>query len=216
MIKHEPHASIPVQYVIETESDWTRFGIVEEGFWWSDVEIECVKGDDKLLHEPLWNNKTILIEKRQWDESLVRVKVAGKLNVKKAKLGSNIRYRIERGDIKYTKVRIFLRGRESDYLENKEVISGNPDNPKEFSVSIEKHLRLGIRGLITSWTYASLKIGSLFCISLAIVFGLSYTYCYGLSFDFSEFAKTNPHTLILGSVALFASFVAIASKRNWI
>jgi hypothetical protein len=216
MTEQQPHASIPIQYIIETKSDWTRFSIVEDGFWWSDVEIECLKGEEKLLHDPLWNDKIILIKKTQWDESLVKAKVICKLNVQKTHLDSNIRYKIEKGDIQYTGVRIFIRGRETDYLENNERVSGNPNNPKEFSVSIKKHMKQGIRGRILSRVHTPLKIGSLFGISWAVVVGLSYAYCYGLSLDFSEFAKTNPHTLFLASLALFASLVAIASKRNWI
>lgn len=212
----ELHASIPIQYIIETKSDWTRFSIVENGFSWSGIELEYLKGEDKLAQDIIFSEKVIWIKKRQWDESLVKVRINCKLNVQEGHLDSNIRYRIEKGDLKYTNVRIFFKGKETNCLENNETVSGNPNNPKEFSVLIPKLPRQGMWGRMLSWSYAFLKIASLFGLSFLMIFAVSYVYCYALSFDFLEIAKANTNMFILGSIALFASFVAIASKRNWI
>lgn len=214
----ELHAYIPIEYVIKTKSDWTRLSIVEDGFSWNDIELEFLKGKDKLVEYVMLSEKAIWIRKADMDTSLVEVRINCKLNVQEGHLNSNIRYKIEKGDLKYTNVKIFFMGKEVNCLENNEKVSGNPNNPKEFSVSIPK-LPLPRRRMLNqmlSWVYAFLKIASLLGLSFFIVFALSYAYCLALSFDFLEIAKANVSMFIVGSVALFASFVAIASKRNWI
>jgi len=74
------HTSVPIQYLIETKSDWTRFSIIEDGFWWSDIEIEYLKGENKLSQHVVFNDKVIKISKRRWDKSLVQSRVMCKLN----------------------------------------------------------------------------------------------------------------------------------------
>lgn len=39
---------IPVEYIISTTSDWTKFHIVEGGSW-SEGKTKCLKGCDRLL-----------------------------------------------------------------------------------------------------------------------------------------------------------------------
>jgi hypothetical protein len=217
----ELHAYIPIQYVIETELDWTRFSIIEEGFSWNDIELEFLKGEDKLAQYVMFNEKVIWIKKKDWDTSLVEVKIYCKLNVQENRLDSNIRYRIEKGDAKYTRVRVFFMGKEVNRLENNEKVAGNSNNPKEFSVSIPKYPEQETSSQrtssqILSGTYTFLKIASLFGFSFLIVSIITYVYCAALSFDFLEIARTNISVFILGSLALFASFMTVASKRNWI
>jgi hypothetical protein len=212
----ERHAYIPIQYVIRTKSDWTRFSIVEDGFSWNDIELEFLKGEDKLVQYAMLSEKVIWIRKADWDTSLVEVRINCKLNVQEGHFDSNIRYRIEKGDLKYTNVKIFFMGKEVDCLENDEKASGNPNNPKEFSVSIPKYPKRRISGQILSWTYAFLKITSLLGLSFLIIFAVTYAYCVALSFDFLEIARANTSMFVLGSIALFASFLALASKQNWI
>jgi hypothetical protein len=212
----ELRAYIPIQYVIRTKSDWTRFSIVEDGFSWNDIELEFLKGEDKLVQYIMVSEKVVLIKKADWDESLVEVRINCKLNVQEHHFDSNIRYRIEKGDLNYTNVKIFFMGKEVNCLENNEKASGNPNNPKEFSVSIPKHLKRTVSGRILSWTYAFLKITSLLGLSFLIVFAVSYAYCVAFSFSFLEIARANIIMFIIGSAALFTSFVTIASRRNWI
>jgi hypothetical protein len=108
----ELHASIPIQYVIKTKSDWTRFSIVENGFSWNDIELEYLKGEDKLVQYVMFSEKVIWIKKAEWDTSLVKVRINCKLNVPEGHFDSNIRYRIEKGDLSYTNVKIFFKGKE--------------------------------------------------------------------------------------------------------
>jgi hypothetical protein len=216
LVLSELYTSIPVQYLIETISDWTIFSITEDGFWWSDIEVECLKGEKKLSQDVVFSDKKIKVNKPYFDRSLVKIRVTCRLNIDEEHLTSNIRYLIEKGDIGYTIVRIWVKGREIDFLENKENISENSKNPKDFLVSIRRPSRRGIISKIFSWTYAVLKIPALFVFSYATILSVSYVYCYSLSVDFSEVARTNPYIFILGGVLLFASLVAIALKRNWV
>lgn len=210
------YTSIPVQYLIETKSDWTHFSIIGVGFWWSDIEVECLKGEKKLTQDVTFCHKIIKISKKAYDKSLVKLRVTCKMNINEKYLGYNVPHLIEKGDIEYTIVRIFLKGKEINYLEHKENVKGNPSNPKKFSVLYRRPLKLGIVSKIRSWTYAFVKGILLFVLSYGITFFLTLVYCYPLSLDFLEVARTNPHMLILGSVALFASLITIALKRNWI
>ena len=148
---------IPIQYVIKTKSDWTRFSIVGDGFSWNDIELEFLKGEDKLVQDVMLSEKAILIKKARMDTSLVKVRINCKLHVQEGHFDSNIRYRIEKGDLEYTTVKIFFMGKEVNTLENNTKVWGNPDNPKEFSVSIPKHPepKQGISSQILSWLRAN-------------------------------------------------------------
>jgi len=210
------YTSIPVQYIIETKSDWTRFSIIGVGFWWSGIEVECLKGEKKLTQDVTFCHKIIKISKKGYDTSLVKVRVTCKMNINEKYLSSSTPHLIEKGDIEYTTVRIFLRGKEINYLEHKDNVKGNPNNPKKFSVLYRKPSKFGIVSKIRSWTYAFVKGIVLFGLSYGIIFFLTLVYCYPFSLDFSEVAQANPPIFILGWSVLFASLITIALKRNWI
>jgi len=131
--------SIPVQYVISTTSDWTTFQIVEGG-WWSNVEIEHLKGLDRLREEVLFSEKTIRISKAPLDTASVEVKAKCTLNINKKYLDSYISYLITKGDLQSTSVRIIIQGKEIQRLENTVKIAGNPYNPMPFNVSADLHV----------------------------------------------------------------------------
>jgi hypothetical protein len=61
----------PIAYIITTTSDWTRFTIVEGGYW-TNHDVECVEGQNTLT-DLLYNRRTILISKNLNDPSRVVV-----------------------------------------------------------------------------------------------------------------------------------------------
>ena len=130
---------ISVEYIITTTSDWTKFHIVEGG-WWSDVEVECLKGCDKLRVTRVIDNKIIAIDKVARNTDLVRVKAKCILNVDKKYLGSNISYLITKGDLNSTLVRIIVQGKEIKRKRNRHNIAENPENPFSFEVPTYLHV----------------------------------------------------------------------------
>jgi len=133
------YLQIPVEYLISTTSDWTKFHIVEGG-WWSDVKVECLKGCDKLRLTRVIDNKIISIDKGPGNTDLVRVKAKCTLNIDKTYLGSNISYLITKGDLKLTSVRINVQGKEIERKSNRHNIEGNPKNPFSFEVPTSLHV----------------------------------------------------------------------------
>jgi hypothetical protein len=208
----ELYTSFPVQYLIETKSDWTRFSVIEDGFWWSDIKVECLKGEDKLAQDVVFCDRIIKIRKNSYDRSLVKIRVTCRLNVYEDHLTSNIHHLIEKGNIEHTKIRISVKGKEIDCLENEENVKGNPQNPKEFSVSMRIPSKRGIRNKVFWFS----KVFSLLGSGYAIILLASLLYCYFLSLDFLEFARTKPEIIILGGTSLLAPLFFVAFRRNWI
>jgi len=130
---------IPVEYIITTTSDWTEFHIVEGGFW-SNVEIECLKGCDKIRLQRVIDNKIIAISKARRNTDLVEVKAKCTLNVDIKYFDSQISHLITKGDLKSTTVRIIVQGKEIKTKTNRFNISGDPHNPHEFSVSTSQYV----------------------------------------------------------------------------
>jgi hypothetical protein len=207
------YTSIPVRYIIETKSDWTIFSIIGAGFWWSDIEVEYSKGRDKLTQDVVFSNNLIKIIKNGFDHSLVKIAINCRLNIDESNLNSPTQYRIEKGDIEYTLIKIIANGKEVECLENKGAIPGNPRNPKDFAISVKtKRPRSGISARILM----SLKILVLFVVPYASILGGAFAYCIWLSLDFLEFARANPYILILGGTVLAVPTLTVATKRNWV
>ena len=207
------YTSIPIQYLIETKSDWTIFSIIGAGFWWSDIEVEYSKGRDKLTQDVVFSHKLIKIAKNQFDHSLVKTIINCRLNIDEKNLNSPIQYRIEKGNIEYTIVKILVKGKEVECLENKDEVPNNPKNPKDFTTSVKiKQPKSGISARL----FMGLRILAFFGVGYASIFVGAFAYCNWLSMDFLEFARTNPYILILGGTLLTASILTVATKRNWV
>lgn len=205
--------SIPIQYHIRTTSDWTTFQIVEGGFW-SDIKVECLKGENTLTQEITFSNKRIEIHKKPRDESLVEARVNCKLNIYEDYLLSEIRYLNEKGDIEGTIVRALFKGKEVYRLENIGKEAGSsPQNPKFFSVPVAKHPPTEP---FTNRLLRFFKIVGLFVSGYLGILIVSLAYCYWLTLDFSEFARSNPHVVISGGAALSIALIYIGLKENWI
>lgn len=132
---------IPVEYLLTTTSDWTTFQIMEGG-WWSDFELTIKEGLDKLTQEILFNEKTLIISKKQFDRSKVVVHVKCTLNIIKEYLDSIITYLITKGDIESTIVRVSVEGKElSPSLVNGTNVPNNPQNPLSFKVSAKDYIQ---------------------------------------------------------------------------
>lgn len=132
---------VSVDYIITTTSDWTTFQIMEGGYW-SDLELTIKEGFDKLTQEILFNEKTLIISKKQFDSSKVVVHVKCTLNIIKEYLDSNITYLITKGDIESTIVRVSVEGKElSPSLVNGTNVPNNPQNPLSFEVSAKDYIQ---------------------------------------------------------------------------
>ena len=132
---------ISVEYIITTTSDWTRFQIIEGG-WWSALQVECTQGFDKLEHEIVYSEKTIHISKKPYDDSKVVVNVKCTLNIIKEYLQSNITYLIAKGDIESTVVRVIAEGKEIlSPLVNGDNVPNNPINPLPFESPVKYYLQ---------------------------------------------------------------------------
>lgn len=203
--------SVPIQYHIVTTSDWTVFQILEGGFW-SDVKSECLRGEDRLTQDILYSDKTIEIRKRQFDKSLVEVRITCKLNVYKDYLTSNIRYLIEKGNWGLTRVRVLHKEMEVARTENRGTVPNNPRNPRTFDVSVNKTPPSEPINMLIM----SLKIVGLIGFGYLGILVASLLYCAFLSLNFVEFARLNPYLLIAGGAILAGTLVSIGLKRNWI
>ena len=125
--------SIPVEYIITTTSDWTKFHIVEGGSW-SKGKIVCLKGCNRLAKKAAFKNNKIVIKKASRDITLVEVKAECTLNIDKEYLNSQISHLITKGDLESTTVKIFVQGKKIDGKTNPENIEGNSENPMPFNV----------------------------------------------------------------------------------
>ena len=130
---------ISVEYHISTTSDWTKFQIVKGG-WWSDREVECLKGCDRLKEGIAFDEKTISIKKAPYDRTLVEAIARCTLNIDKKYLDSHISYLTTKGDIESASVRIIVQEKEIERITNPHNISGNPQNPMPFKVSTSLHV----------------------------------------------------------------------------
>jgi hypothetical protein len=135
----EESISVPIEYLISTTSDWTTFQIIEGG-WWSNIEVECLKGLDRLRQEVLFNAKTIAISKNPNDTALVEARARCNLNIDKRYSDSYISYLITKGDLPSTILRIIVNGKEIHKVENSIKVAGNPFNPLPFNVTTKLHL----------------------------------------------------------------------------
>lgn len=129
---------IPVEYIIRTTSDWTKFHIVEGG-WWSNVEIKCLEGCDKLRLKRVIDDKIIAIDKRLENIDLVEVKAKCTLNIDKKHVNSQISHLITKGDLKSTTVRIIV-GKEIERKTNSDNIAGDSHNPMSFNVLTSQYV----------------------------------------------------------------------------
>ena len=145
--------SIPVEYIITTTSDWTKFHIVEGGFW-SDVKIECLKGCDKIRLQQVIDNTIIAIDKRQGDTDLVEVKARCTLNIDEKYVNSQISHVITKGDLGSTKVGIIVQGKEIVRKTNRFNIPDDRHNPHDFMVSAT----LFTSAFPKQWTKADLEV----------------------------------------------------------
>lgn len=131
---------VTVEYHIVTTSDWTKFEIVSGG-WWSDIEVECLKGCDRLKKGIVVDGKTIEIRKAPRDKALVEARARCTLNIDRKYLDSDISYLITKGDIESTTVKIIVEGKEiTPEKTNLYNIKGNPRNPMAFRVSTSRHV----------------------------------------------------------------------------
>lgn len=130
--------SIPVEYVITTTSDWTVFQIAEGG-WWTDLQIRCTQGSDKLVNKIQHSQDMIGISKGQYDRSMVVVHIRCSLNIKKEYSQSSITYLITKGDIPSTVVQV-LAGSESHTLVNDRKVPNDWRNPLYFPVPARLYL----------------------------------------------------------------------------
>lgn len=135
----EESIKIPIEYHISTTSDWTTFQIVEGG-WWSNMQVECLRGFDRLRQKALFDGNKIAINKAQGDRALVEVRARCTLNIDKNHLNSYIFYLISKGDLPSTLVKIIIDGREIHKTEHSYNISGEPHNSMLFYVLANLHV----------------------------------------------------------------------------
>lgn len=102
---------VPVEYVIETTSDWTQFEIVVGGFW-ENFDIVLGEGKEKIAKNIERDKNRVRIEKGWRDQNLAVVRVKCTLNVNKDYCHSSLTYKITKGDLQSTSVTIFVRGKE--------------------------------------------------------------------------------------------------------
>ncbi len=131
---------IPVEYIITTTSDWTMFQVTEGG-WWSNLEVKCTEGADKLAKEILWNEKTVAISKASYDRNKVVVKMKCTLNIPKEYSQSDISYFITKGDIESTVVEVIVAERGRHTLVNATKIPNDWRNPLYFSIPVRQYLQ---------------------------------------------------------------------------
>lgn len=130
--------SIPVEYIVTTTSDWTTFQITEGG-WWTDLQVRCTEGSDRLVNPIQYGQNVVGISKAARDQSTVVVHVGCNLNIKKEYSQSSITYLITKGDIQSTVVQV-LAGRESYTLVNDRKVLNDWRNPLYFSVPVRRYL----------------------------------------------------------------------------
>ncbi|MGD0160371.1 MAG: hypothetical protein ABSB89_08745 [Candidatus Bathyarchaeia archaeon] len=128
----------PIAYVIITTSDWTRVQIVEGGYW-TDHNVECTEGQDALT-DLLYNRRTILIQKNLNDARRVVASMKCVLNIAKEYSESNVTYRITKGDLGSTVVRVIANSVESQIVHATK-IPNDPKNPFFFNFPAQQYLQ---------------------------------------------------------------------------
>lgn len=130
---------VPVEYIITTTSDWTKFEIVEGG-WWQDLHIECKEGKDRLKRDITCNDKSIRIDKESDDETPVVVVAKCILNIKKEYRHSQLKYKLTKGDIQSTIIMVTPKRKESFFFVNKGTVDDDPCNPVTVSSPVQEYL----------------------------------------------------------------------------
>ena len=130
---------VPVENTIITMSDWTEFEI-DEGGSWQNLQVEYIIGRDRLTHEITPSDKSIRIDKNSDDESLVIIKAAGILNIKKEFRHSELKYKITKGDRQATKVMVTARRKPPVFFSNEGTVDGNSLNPQIYASSSQDYL----------------------------------------------------------------------------
>jgi len=127
-------ASYKIMLEVETASDWTRVELI--GGYIAASKYSVVEGEDapglRVHIEPSY----ISIGKKQFDDTLVRLRIYGFLIV----TGDNVRVRITKGDIGYTSVRIYRPGGDAPIwnFTNEGVVPGSGGrNPREAVIGSE-------------------------------------------------------------------------------
>jgi len=132
---------ISVEYLITTTSDWTEFQIIEGG-WWIVKDYRIEEGFDRLTQEILYNEKTLVISKKEFDTSKVVVRLNCTLNIIKEYSKSNLTYLITKGNIESTVIWVFAEGKEIlPPLVNEGTVSDNPSNPRPFESHVKYYLQ---------------------------------------------------------------------------
>lgn len=131
---------IPVEYFITTTSDWTTFQIMEGG-WWSDVEVKCMEGCDRLTKGILHNEDTVSISKKHYDARKVAVYISCTLNIDRSYLFSDIIYLITKGDIESTDVKVVVAGTEQHNMGNWSNDPTDWRNPFVFNVPVLRYIK---------------------------------------------------------------------------
>jgi hypothetical protein len=130
---------IPIEYIINTTSDWTIFEIVEGG-WWRDIFVTLLEGSEPqaLSQDIFYNRKKIWIRKNRMDRSRIMVRVSCILNIPIEYLHSDILYRITKGSIEATVVDIFANGKALfSSLVNATQSPNDPNNPLTFTTRVQ-------------------------------------------------------------------------------
>ena len=78
-------AKVPVEYIITTTSDWTKFEIIEGGQW-QNLQVKCIAGEDRLVREVTNDIKSIRLDKNGDDELPVIIRATCLLNIPKRNL----------------------------------------------------------------------------------------------------------------------------------
>jgi hypothetical protein len=130
--------SIPVEYIITTTSDWTAFQITEGGLW-TDLQVRCTQGSERLVNPIQYGQNIIGISKGAYDQGAVVVHVRCNLNIRKEYSQSSITYLITKGDIQSTVVQV-LAGRESHTLVNDVKVPNDWRNALYFPVPVRRYL----------------------------------------------------------------------------
>jgi hypothetical protein len=129
---------VPVEYIITTTSDWTVFQITEGGLW-TDLQINCTEGQEKLVTEITHGQTAIAISKKAYDQSTVVVHIKCNLEIKKQYWQSSITYLITKGDIQSSTVQV-LAGNESHTLVNDKKVPNDSRNPLYFQIPVRRYL----------------------------------------------------------------------------
>ena len=129
---------LPVEYVITTTSDWTVLELINGGFW-SDFNEECTEGNEKLTNLLHGRNK-IIIQKNNGDASRVVVTINCVLNLVGGRTQSYVNFKLTKGDLGCTEIRIKTAGVENQLIVHSTEGSDNKENPLVFNSSVRQYL----------------------------------------------------------------------------